>query len=396
MGKRRLVHGASRLVLDATTRLTDVVEAMHHNIVRGPLPASTAHARSHGRTAGLTGFVYGAIRSVARLAGTALDAVTDTMPRDHAVAPPSRDIFVAALNGVVGDHLAATGNPLAIPMRLRLDGRALELTPEALAAAYPAATSKVVVLLHGSCSSDRLWLRRGHDHGQALARDLGFTPVYLHYNSGLHIHDNGTLFAPLLRELVAAWPVPIDELVSLCHSMGGLVVRSALHLDPTLPIDRVIFCGTPHHGSPLERAGNILDTVLGNTHYTGPLSRLGKLRSAGITDLRHGTIDALAKGDRFAPKSDVRPPVPLPEGIACYAIAASLTARPSALGDGLVLVDSALGHHRRPELELGLPAERCFVAAGIGHMDLLGDPEVYAQIATWLSQDGITPSSRPG
>jgi len=383
-----VLRGVGRLVVDATTRLADVVEAMHHNVQRAPFRAPTS--LTHGRTRGLTRLVYGSIRTVARLAGGGLDAlVGPEAPAPSTSASHRRDILLSALNGVVGDHLARTGNPLAIPMELRRDGRTLALTREALAASYPDATSKLLVLLPGSCMSERLWLRRGHDHGQALARDLGLSPVYLRYNSGLHIGHNGAAFAARLRELVDAWPVPVEDLVLLCHSMGGLVARSACDLDPTLPVRRMVFLGTPHHGSPLERAGNIFETVLGKTPYTGPLSRLGKLRGAGITDLRHGTIDAPPpEHDRFHPAPDVRRPVPLPAGVTCYAVAASLGAAPiggALLGDGLVPVDSALGRHTRPELALDLPPERCFIARGLGHMDLLDDASVYAQLAGWLA-----------
>src|SRR5213075_2020262 len=108
-------------------------------------------------------------------------------------------------------------------MSIRRDGRTLSLDRDALAEGFPDATGKVLVLVHGLCMSDRQWLRRGHDHGAALARDLGYTPVYLHYNSGRHVSENGRELAQLLDQLVSAWPVQIDELVLIGHSMGGLV-----------------------------------------------------------------------------------------------------------------------------------------------------------------------------
>ena len=77
--------------------------------------------------------------------------------------------------------------------------------------------------------SDLQWTRDGHDHGAALARDLAYTPVYLHYNSGLHVSVNGRVFAEQLESLVQRWPVPLTELVLIGHSMGGLVARSACH-----------------------------------------------------------------------------------------------------------------------------------------------------------------------
>jgi pimeloyl-ACP methyl ester carboxylesterase len=130
---------------------------------------------------------------------------------------------------VLGDYLAASANPLAITMCMRCRGITLPLECQPLAAAIPHADGKLLVLLHGLCMNDLQWMRNGHDHGAALGRDLGYTPVYLHYNSGLHISTNGRALAEQLEALVRVWPVPLTELVLVGHSMGGLVARSACH-----------------------------------------------------------------------------------------------------------------------------------------------------------------------
>jgi len=76
-------------------------------------------------------------------------------------------------------------------------------------------------MVHGLCLNDRHWRRDEHDHGAALADDLGLTPLYLRYNTGLHIGDNGRDFAKMLETLLRNWPRPVEELVILGHSMGG-------------------------------------------------------------------------------------------------------------------------------------------------------------------------------
>ena len=76
--------------------------------------------------------------------------------------------MLAALNGVLGEHLAATDNPLAIAMRLRRDGVALALAKEDLRAAIPAASGRIVVLVHGLAMNDLQWNRQGQDIGAAL------------------------------------------------------------------------------------------------------------------------------------------------------------------------------------------------------------------------------------
>ncbi len=241
---------------------------------------------------------------------------------------PRRDALVAALNGVVGDHLERTGNPLAIRMQLlRRDDRFD-------AAQLPSPGSDVLLLIHGLCMNDRQWTRAGHDHGQALAQALGFTPVYARYNSGLHISTNGRELALQLEQLLQDWPVPVQTLTIIGHSMGGLVARSAVHQATQAgmawprQLRRLVFLGTPHHGAPLERGGNWLHRGLGLSSYAAPLTRLSGLRSAGITDLRHGNLlDEDWADSRFAQR-DTRAALPLPAGVACYAVAGTLGPSP--------------------------------------------------------------------
>jgi hypothetical protein len=192
--------------------------------------------------------------------------------------------------------------------------------------------------------------------------------------------------------------------------MGGLVARSACHYGRLAGhgwlrhLSRMVFLGTPHHGSPLERAGNWVDVLLGASPYSAPLARVGKIRSAGVTDLRYGNLlDEDWEGrDRFARAGDRRQPVPLPQGVACYAIAATAEAsrgRVAAVlpSDGLVPLESALGHHLKPELALDFPEDRTWIATDTGHFDLLCRPDVYARIRDWLARaPGSAAMGEPG
>jgi len=365
------LRGYGRLAADAGVGITNLVESLHHAITRVADP--TGVSRSVSR------IVYFAIRGGARLAGRGIDAALASLaPMLPEGAPTVRqEALRAAINGVYGDHLAATGNPLAVPMRLRRDGRPLTLTREKLAAAIPDAGSRVLVLVHGLCTNDLRWRRSGHDHGAALARDLGYTPIYLHYNSGRNVADNGAEFADQLESLAAEWPVSLDELTIVGHSMGGLVARSAVQaaqgeqLAWRKRLRRLVFLGTPHHGALLEQLGSWVEAALHASRYSAPFARLGAARSAGITDLRHG--------------SDVA----LPAGIDCFAIAATLgvRARPvqdQLLGDGLVPLDSALGRHPDAAKALAFAPERQWIARNTTHLDLMGRAQVYARLREWL------------
>lgn len=391
------IRGAGRLVVDATLGVTGIVEAMHGTIagLGGLLPGS-----SNERTRGLTGFVYRCVGGVTRLVGDGLDLALRPMANFTHMRPsaPGRETTLAIINGVLGDHLAATGNPLAIAMCLRQDGRPLVLHTPAIRAAIPGAGGRILIQAHGLCMNDLHWGRGGRDHCATVARELGYTPLQLHYNTGRSIADNGRDFAELLETLLEEWPAPVEELVIVAHSMGGLVARSAHHQGRAAGhgwparLGKLVFLGTPHHGAPLERAGNQFDLLLGRTPYTVPFTRLGRMRSAGITDLRYGSLLHADWGDvdRYAKvPPERRTPVPLPAGTACFAVAAVRGERddtPAArlMGDGLVPVASALGDHADERFAMRLSEQARWVRSGLGHLDLLSDPAVYVQVRRWL------------
>ncbi len=388
------LRGFSRLVIDATVGITGLVENMHSTILRTPALLGTPTQK---RTRGITGLTYRSIVSSMRLVGSGLDAalhgLAPLLPSSSAVSG-RREALVAAINGVLGDHLRANMNPLAVNMELRHNGRPVSFSEDSL----PQPSSKLLIVLHGLCMNDRQWLRKGHDHGAELAAE-GFSPLYLRYNSGLHISTNGCEFANQMEALIDAWPVPVSEIVLLGHSMGGLVSRSACHYGElaghrwTGLVRKIIFLGTPHHGSPLERGGNWIDRVLGVSPYTAAFTRLGKIRSAGITDLRHGNVldEHWQHRDRFARDRGPAMSPPLPSKIKCYAVGATLADDErgivnETLGDGLVQLSSALGRHVQPEKNLNIPASRQRVVYGTHHMDLLSSKAVYAQLRQWIAE----------
>jgi hypothetical protein len=150
----------------------------------------------------------------------------------------------------------------------------------------------------------------------------------------------------------------------------------------------LVYLGTPHHGATAERIGTYVQRAISLSPYSAPIGSIGALRSAGITDLRHGNlVDADWDGhDRFD-RADRRAAHALPEGIRCYAVAASKSPpdAPRPAGDGLVPVASALGQHRQPERTLAFPPERQLLIHEANHWDVLDRIEVREQLRQWLA-----------
>jgi pimeloyl-ACP methyl ester carboxylesterase len=379
------LRGASKLVIAATKGITDLVAEMQRTIGSGPavLGKPLAVPARH-----ITHWVHAPIRGVTDLVGNSIDLILARLGGMLGEEGPNeeRDAVLAALNGVLGDYLVETGNPLAIPMTLSLPDPSVH------------AQCKLLVMIHGSSMNPAQWNRMGHDHGEVLARELGYSVAYLHYNSGLHISENGQSFAEALESLVRSWPTAVEEVVLLGHSMGGLVARSACAFAEAEGLAwrknlRSLVClGSPHHGSPLERGGNWVEVLLGVSRYSAPFARLGQIRSAGVTDLRFGNVrkEDWQGRERFAMEADSRKPLPLPEEVSCYAIAGALGTpdefhKVNLLGDGLVLVDSALGRHTVPGRALNFPENHQCIVHGVSHLDLLSSQEVYQTLRGWLS-----------
>jgi pimeloyl-ACP methyl ester carboxylesterase len=347
--------------------------------------------------------VYRSVRGVTGLVGWGIDRSLDVVQLPvvtKALAPaarqlagklklksaePYRETVLAAVNGVLGDTLAATKNPLAIQMQFRQQGLPLNASAKS--------NGKLLILVHGLCMNDLQWLRGGHDHGAMLAQQFGFEPIYLHYNTGRPIHANGESFAALLESTLSSWPVPVTELVIIGHSMGGLVTRSASHHAAQInhswvkKLSKLITLGTPHAGAPLERAGRGLDFLLSISPYSAPLAKLGLVRSAGIQNLRDGAVTASGE-------------LPIwPKHVKLYTLACTKQkafeksdttdlAAPlkRLLGDGLVPVKSALAQDDQPKLGLPMriPASRQALVYETDHFQMLSSPIVAQQLLRWL------------
>jgi hypothetical protein len=411
MAERRPATGAWLRALggalgDAVAEGVARVEEMHRAIA-GRTFAAVGPSAAPVRTAhdGLSAAVYAGVRSGVRVAGRAAGAIAALTPlaeADWTERPPVA-FLEGAVAGALGDHVEARHPALAPRMAVRLGGHDVALEPASLAAAFPGAEHRVAVFLHGLCETDAAWGRPAGDedapgtYGDRLRRHLGHSPVFLRYNSGLRISENGRRLAALLDRLVASWPVELEELALIGHSMGGLVMRSGCAegerrgLGWVGRVRHCVYLGTPHDGAPLERATGLAAWTLRRVPETRALASALERRSAGIRDLGHGYLrdEDWSGHDPERPWVDAGTPLPLLASARHHAIAATLGPTPHhlssrLLGDALVLHPSALGRGRRG-VSLPLADEDCHHLGGHHHFALLDHPAVYERLCSWLA-----------
>jgi len=394
----------AQLTFDELARIPGGIWGTHHAIAHrtfralGPLgvPARVAHDATSDK---VYGALRGCTRALGRLAGVAVSRRRPDGGRSISIDPRG-GLLIGAIDGLIGDALERERSPLQEPMAVRVRGRAVTLDEPALAGAFPRATPRLVVFVHGLMGTEVTWhwgARDGREsYGARLERELGCIPVYVRYNTGRHVSENGRSLADLLEQLVAAWPTGVEEVALVGHSMGGLVARSACHqaaLDEsawTGKVRHVVSLGTPHMGAPLAQGVHYLSAALHALPETRPVASFLRRRSAGIRDLRQGSLvdrDWLDR-DPDALKAVACEEVPLLEGATHCFVSATITSRDGdpigrLLGDLLVLQPSASGRSRSRripfEAEYGMHLGRA------NHIALLNHPAVSDKLCGWLS-----------
>jgi hypothetical protein len=401
-----VIRTTGRLAGDVLAGGVGVIRDVHRAVAdrvfgaAGPL-AWPARALHDGIAGGVYAIVAAAHALVPR-AGTAVAAGVAPARVGSATGTPRADLVLAAVNGLWGDRISDRYPALAIAMTVRSGGEDVAVSPDGPRPGRPAATPRLAVFVHGLCEDDRSWspARRSGggsqaDFGSLLRRDLGYTPVYLRYNTGHRVSDNGQRLAALMVDLIGGWPVPVDEIVFVGHSMGGLVVRAACHYGRLaghgwVCAVRHVFClGTPHLGAPLEKGVNAAAWLLSRLPETAPVANVLNLRSVGVKDLRYGAVvEEDWRGvdvDEFL--RDRCTEVPFLDHATYYFIGATVTASADhplgrLLGDLLVQLPSASGRGSRRRMPFQVEHGRHL--GGLHHFDLLHHPSVYHQLRTWL------------
>jgi pimeloyl-ACP methyl ester carboxylesterase len=394
---------AGEAIAGVAGQARDLHEGIAGRVFAGVGPAGEPVRLVHDRIAAR---VYKTVhRSLNAMANGSAKALSANTPSD---APsmqrsPAARMAIGALNGAFGDALEQRRNALALKMTLRNRGRDVELTSPALRREFPDATGKLVVFAHGLCETDEAWRLgdvRHIPYGMRLRVELGYTPLYIRYNTGRHISENGRELSALLDRLTGEWPTEIHEIALIGHSMGGLVGRSACHYAEghiwPRKVRHVFTLGSPHTGAPLERAANAASHALARLPETRTFAKLLNRRSAGIKDLRYGY---LVDDDWFGHDPDeylrrIGREIPFLTTANHYFVCATLNEPLGRIiGDMLVMRASAWGQTRRGE-RMRFPVDQYRHFAGLNHFQLLNHPAIYHQIHKWLAPRKALPAPR--
>ena len=363
--------GLFGFLLRSGGELTRLVGEMHHAVSLSP-PPFAARTELDSDKAHKT---YLLLRLALEYGADHLHQWSATM-QSLPNTPQTARRMQAAMNGVMGDKLQAWGNPLRLHMEL-VDHEGSEVDPDTMQQG-----KGLVLFVHGLCLSEWDWQGRQHHYFVEEMKQQGFGVAWLRYNTGLPIWENGAALAQLLESV---WQGDNErKLVLVGHSMGGLVIRSALHYgsDSDLrwlgDVSHMACLASPHAGAPLEKLGNFANSLLGVSPYSKPLMALGNIRSLGIRSLRHGAIHpSMAEGGE-APASA------LPESLSVLLLAARIGTDPARhwIGDGLVPVASALSEDHFPPQHA---AVKRVLLDDVGHLRLLQDSRTYQSLRDWLA-----------
>ena len=344
---------------------------------------------------------YGGVSLGLRSAGRLIE---NAVPRG---VGPSLDATVggrhvrSAINGLVGAELAERADPHAISMSIRAAGQDVPPISEPLRSAYPQASDRIAIFLHGLGENDDSWRLGERKHGSTyasrIARETEHTPVIVRYNTGLNVSSNGAALGELIVALVENWPVAVSQIALIGHSMGGLVARAATNhavasgADWPQSVRHVVCLGTPHLGAPLEKAVHVGARALSVFPQSAPFGRILDTRSPGIVDLRHGYISqAEWEGQDLTRQWGLDRIAAAPLSHAeYYFVAASLGSTPRSLtgrllGDWFVRVPSAVGRGR--DSEPVVPSVQIRHVSGAGHFSLLNHPDIASSLVRWLGK----------
>ncbi len=394
-----VLEGLTHLATTGVLEVTEIIESLHSEILLRPFGRFSEDYLTRWQ-GGLTRQFYNGMRHIVQQVGTGVTETNVKLTRkalrqySDRVLPDTLKQLVNVVNGIIGDHLITQNSPLALPMII-YDRYGQPLGNPI--------SGRVVLLSHGLCLSYLSWHPCEEDSlGENIALALPKTTVlYLDYNTGKRISQNGRRLSQMIQELIEDNP-DITQIDLIGYSMGGLVSRSALfyaeqeRLDWIDRVGNLVTIGTPHQGAMLERIGYYVLDVIGKVPFAASLSKMGNIRSAGIIDLRHGSIrdeDWKYLKQRDVLPEEFRHPTSLPRHVRAFFISGSIvegvydSKATNLVGDGLVTIESALGEAGDFHT-LYVPEGHKGIFYGVNHINLQYDSRVHQQVIQWLNDNG--------
>lgn len=305
---------------------------------------------------------------------------------------PSKSRVAGAIQGVIGDKLPKS---MQITMQFVADGKPI--------AVPKISKSHACIFVHGSADTEAGWqTKKGEfNFGDQLLLDFSISPLYIRYNSGLAVSANGEAFAKLLTELFAVNKA-LKKLSLIGHSMGGLVIHSAIYharaqqLGWVSKVRQVFLLGTPHAGAPLAKLAEKGEQIL--QFIPNPITLIAAsvigLRSKGLKDLSQGQRGLPAEGKILLPKVQyvfvAGGLQKMPSGILNRLIGDGMVRKPSAQRISIEQKLQSGGGHANQSGESWLrkalpwvskaPQVHVETVPGASHLALRTAPEVYGVI----------------
>jgi len=315
--------------------------------------------------------------------------------------PDRRHEALAVLNGAYGDALEREGSPLAIATTFFTSEGPLDLDQD-LAEQIPEASANVVVLVHGLMATETVWAYpngRSPGYGERLARDLDITPIYVRYNTGRSIATSGRDLAFSLERLFRAWPVELEQVDLIGHSMGALVCRSAAYhadraeLEWVGKLRRMFLLAVPRKGQPLEQFTGVAAVTPTDvpTLWRRIVAWCLRQQSAGVLDLLHGSYGEPEGSGEGGVDEPAAHELPLLPNVEHYVVAASM-AQNVQHPLGRIFAEAlnapwAPKDGRLAAWVQSLAGRRARVFTGMSHLSLVNHPEVYRQLLDWMRED---------
>jgi hypothetical protein len=312
--------------------------------------------------------------------------------------------IVPIINGLHGDSMDEKGHQALVKMSFRYKSRDIEISQIKDYINLSENKGKLIILIHGLMNDDNIWHSNPEDliqrMGSFLEKQNKANILYLRYNTGRHISQNGQDFSLLIQNLLDFYRKDITEIVIMAHSMGGLVTRSACYYAGKLDhnwisiLKKVFLIGVPNEGSYVARIAHMTQYFMRKIDPTDndKVAKFFEIRSNGIKDLSFGfLIDEDWQNTDYENKKVVKATKILPlKNVEYFLIAGIVSDEKSKkkifnfFGDGLVEKKSALSNlFKENEMQSGLVNFKLF--ENENHLALLESKEVHEYVTNCLN-----------